>query len=52
MVEAWDEVLRSNRAKIDPLTGAVRKREDGKILKPAGWTAPDIARVIADYAAI
>ena len=52
MVEAWDEVLRSNMAKIDPLTGTVRKREDGKILKPAGWTAPDIARVIADYAAI
>lgn len=52
MVGAWDEVLRSNMAKIDPLTGTVRKREDGKILKPAGWTAPDIARVIADYAAI
>ena len=52
MVEAWDEVLRSNMAKIDPLTGTVRKREDGKILKPAGWTAPNIARVIADYAAI
>jgi predicted HAD superfamily Cof-like phosphohydrolase len=52
MVEAWDEVLRSNRAKIDPVAGTVLRRADGKILKPAGWTAPDIARVIADYAAI
>jgi hypothetical protein len=45
-------VLRSNRAKIDPVAGTVLRRADGKILKPAGWTAPDIARVIADYAAI
>ena len=52
MVEAWDEVLRSNMAKIDPLTGTVRKREDGKILKPAGWTAPDLARVLHDHDAI
>ena len=52
MVEAWDEVLRSNMAKIDPLTGTVRKREDGKILKPAGWTAPDLTRVLHEYDAI
>jgi predicted HAD superfamily Cof-like phosphohydrolase len=52
MVEAWDEVLRSNMAKIDPLTGTVLRREDGKILKPAGWTAPDLDRVLHDHDAI
>jgi len=41
-----DEVQRSNMAKVDPLTGAVRRRLDGKILKPEGWTPPDIAGVM------
>jgi predicted HAD superfamily Cof-like phosphohydrolase len=48
MVEGWDEVVRSNMAKIDPLTGAVRKRDDGKILKPLGWTAPDLKRILQE----
>ena len=39
---AWKEVMRTNFAKIDPTTGKVRKREDGKVLKPEGWTAPDL----------
>ena len=37
---AWNEVMRSNLAKIDPESGRVLKREDGKVLKPEGWTAP------------
>ena len=37
---AWNAVMATNFAKIDPETGKVRKREDGKILKPEGWTAP------------
>ena len=37
---AWNEVMRSNFAKIDKNTGKVRKREDGKVLKPEGWTPP------------
>ena len=37
---AWNEVMRSNLAKIDPESGRVVKREDGKVLKPQGWTAP------------
>ena len=37
---AWNEVMRSNFDKIDPDTGLVNKREDGKVLKPEGWTAP------------
>jgi predicted HAD superfamily Cof-like phosphohydrolase len=39
---AWNEVARSNLAKIDPNTGKVRKREDGKVLKPEGWTPPNL----------
>lgn len=42
-IGAWNEVMRSNFAKVDPVTGKVRKREDGKILKPEGWTPPDLA---------
>jgi predicted HAD superfamily Cof-like phosphohydrolase len=41
--EAWDEVMRTNFAKVDPITGKIRKRSDGKILKPDGWTPPDLA---------
>jgi predicted HAD superfamily Cof-like phosphohydrolase len=39
---AWNEVMRTNFAKIDPVTGKVRKREDGKVLKPEGWQPPDL----------
>ena len=39
---AWKEVMRTNFAKIDKDTGKVRKREDGKVLKPLGWTAPNL----------
>jgi predicted HAD superfamily Cof-like phosphohydrolase len=40
---AWTEVMRTNFAKIDPETGKVRKREDGKVLKPEGWKPPELA---------
>jgi len=39
---AWREVMSTNFAKIDRETGKVRKREDGKVLKPTGWTAPNL----------
>jgi predicted HAD superfamily Cof-like phosphohydrolase len=39
---AWKEVMSTNFAKIDKETGKVRKREDGKVLKPIGWTPPDL----------
>jgi len=42
----WDEVQRSNMSKVDSATGKVRKRADGKVLKPEGWTPPDIAGVL------
>lgn len=41
--EAWSEVARSNLAKIDSKTGKVIKREDGKILKPDGWSPPNLS---------
>jgi predicted HAD superfamily Cof-like phosphohydrolase len=47
MPEGWAEVMRSNFAKVDPLTGKVRKREDGKILKPDGWEPPDLKAVLS-----
>lgn len=43
---AWKEVMRTNFAKIDHETGKVRKREDGKVLKPIGWTPPDLAEFV------
>lgn len=39
---AWKEVMRSNLSKIDKETGMVRKREDGKVLKPVGWIPPNL----------
>jgi predicted HAD superfamily Cof-like phosphohydrolase len=38
----WKEVMATNFAKVDSETGKVRKREDGKVLKPVGWTAPNL----------
>ena len=43
---AWKEVMRTNFAKIDKETGKVRKREDGKVLKPEGWVPPDLESFI------
>ena len=43
---AWNEVMKTNFAKIDFETGKVRKREDGKVLKPEGWTAPELSQFI------
>jgi hypothetical protein len=43
---AWKEVARSNLSKIDPLTGKVNKRSDGKVLKPEGWTPPQLEQFL------
>tara|TARA_B110000858_G_scaffold2135_1_gene2383 strand:- start:95 stop:454 length:360 start_codon:yes stop_codon:yes gene_type:complete len=43
---AWKEVMDTNFAKIDATTGKVRKREDGKVLKPEGWKAPELSQFI------
>ena len=44
--EVFKEVHRSNMTKL--VDGKVIRREDGKILKPAGWTPPDIKGVLFD----
>ena len=43
---AWKEVMDTNFAKIDPTTGKVIKREDGKVLKPSNWSPPNLAQFI------
>jgi len=45
---AWKEVMRSNFDKVDPKTGRVTKREDGKVLKPEGWEPPKLAPFVYD----
>ena len=44
---AWKEVMATNFAKIDKNTGKVRKRDDGKVLKPIGWTPPELAPFVS-----
>lgn len=43
---AWKEVMSTNFSKIDRETGKVRKREDGKVLKPVGWHPPVLSPYI------
>ena len=45
---AWKEVMRSNFDKVDPRTGRVTKREDGKILKPTNWEPPRLALFVRE----
>ncbi len=42
----FDVVHQANMDKRDPTTGKFIKREDGKIIKPDGWKAPDIVKEI------
>lgn len=39
---AAHEVARSNLSKVDGSLGPIVRRTDGKVLKPEGWTGPDI----------
>ena len=43
---AWKEVISNNATKIDSLTDKVRKREDGKVLKPEGWEPPKLEKFL------
>ncbi|MFD6092827.1 phosphoribosyl-ATP diphosphatase [Oerskovia sp. NPDC060338] len=45
--EALVEVHRTNMAKLGPDGLPILRAGDNKILKPAGWTPPDLAGVIA-----
>lgn len=46
MAAGWEEVIRSNMDKVDPDTGYVRRRSDGKILKPDNWMPPRLAEIL------
>lgn len=48
--ELFDEVHRSNMSKADE-DGTVPRREDGKILKAARWSPPDINSILARHGA-
>lgn len=45
---AWKELTRSNMSKlqVDPATGVLKRRSDGKVLKPDGWVKPDFTPFI------
>lgn len=45
-IEVLREVWMSNLSKVDGSLGEIVRREDGKLLKPEGWTPPDIAGVL------
>lgn len=44
--EVWEEVHRSNMAKLHPELHTPIYREDGKVMKPPGWTKPDIEGIL------
>ena len=39
---AWAEVARSNLSKINFETGKVIKNKNGKVMKPEGWSPPNL----------
>jgi predicted HAD superfamily Cof-like phosphohydrolase len=45
MQKLWNEVARSNHSKISD-TGKIKKREDGKILKPDTYSPPQLESIL------
>jgi hypothetical protein len=43
---AWDAVWCSNMSKIDPVSGKVLKREDGKVLKGENYKPADVTKYV------
>ena len=43
---AFNEVARSNMSKIDSLSGKVLKRADGKVMKPATFSEPELKQFV------
>ena len=43
---AWQEVMKTNFAKINPETGKVTTRADGKVLKREGWQKPNLKNYV------
>ena len=44
--EVFAAVHEANMAKVDPNSGKVLKREDGKVLKPDGWQPADVKSIV------
>ena len=45
----WDEVTITNLKKVDAELGTVLRDENGKIMKPFGWRAPDMLKIVKQY---
>lgn len=45
-VVGWQALQDSNMRKVDPSTGKVIKREDGKVLKPENWVGVDWQMIV------
>jgi predicted HAD superfamily Cof-like phosphohydrolase len=43
---AWREVMANNLSKIDRATGYIKRRADGKILKPDTWQPPELQKFL------
>jgi predicted HAD superfamily Cof-like phosphohydrolase len=43
---AWREVMANNLSKIDRTTGYVKRRADGKVLKPDTWKPPELEKFL------
>jgi predicted HAD superfamily Cof-like phosphohydrolase len=50
MEQGWDAVQASNMRKVNPATGQVDRRDDGKVLKREGWRPPNLKRLLEDAA--
>lgn len=44
---AYAEIVRSNMSKIDPATGKMLKDANGKVIKPPGYSPPNLAPYLA-----
>lgn len=47
--QMWDEVVITNWRKVDAELGVVRRDADGKVMKPSGWRAPDMLKIVQNY---
>lgn len=45
----WDAVASTNLKKIDPVLGTVKRDDNGKIMKPDRWVAPDMVRLVKEW---
>jgi predicted HAD superfamily Cof-like phosphohydrolase len=45
LTEMYDAIHAANMRKVNPNTGKVERREDGKVLKPEGWKPAELTRI-------